>query len=263
MELLPGSAAIDAGDPAFLPPPDFDQRGASFPRVSNGTIDIGAYEVQPIAPPSADFDRDGIVDGRDFLAWQRGFGIEAPSAVKSNGDADNDRDVDAVDLAVWKTQFGSSATIVALNTLAQARAASAISADGSSNSEPVLAYSEPTLDAATLPGKPSSAANLNSQLVDAAMAERSNVVQLTSRRTEWWVESRHRRNHSSVLNPALASRVAASIAMIPLLRTSAAASEVERLDESWPEEYDLKPPTVDASPSELDVISAIVFGEES
>ena len=33
--LLPGSPAINAGDPDFTPPPFFDQRGAGFGRVAN------------------------------------------------------------------------------------------------------------------------------------------------------------------------------------------------------------------------------------
>ncbi len=45
--LLPGSPAIDAGDPAFTGPPDTDQRGEGFPRVLNGRVDIGAYEFVP------------------------------------------------------------------------------------------------------------------------------------------------------------------------------------------------------------------------
>ena len=45
MALLSGSPAIDAGDPVFNPPPAYDQRGTGFPRVVNGRIDIGAYEV--------------------------------------------------------------------------------------------------------------------------------------------------------------------------------------------------------------------------
>jgi hypothetical protein len=45
--LLPGSPAIDAGNPNFAPPPDFDQRGPGFPRVVNGRIDIGAFEFTP------------------------------------------------------------------------------------------------------------------------------------------------------------------------------------------------------------------------
>lgn len=48
---LAGSAAIDAGDPAFAGPPSTDQRGLS--RVVAGRIDIGAVEVQaPVLPPT-------------------------------------------------------------------------------------------------------------------------------------------------------------------------------------------------------------------
>jgi hypothetical protein len=45
-ELLPGSPAIDAGNPRFTPPPIYDQRGPSFWRVRNRHIDIGSFEVQ-------------------------------------------------------------------------------------------------------------------------------------------------------------------------------------------------------------------------
>jgi uncharacterized repeat protein (TIGR01451 family) len=45
-ELLVGSPAIDAGDPAFVAPPDFDQRGTGFPRIVNAVVDIGAFETQ-------------------------------------------------------------------------------------------------------------------------------------------------------------------------------------------------------------------------
>ena len=48
--LLPGSPAINAGDPNFTPPPFFDQRGPGFDRVVNGRIDIGSFEVQSSKP---------------------------------------------------------------------------------------------------------------------------------------------------------------------------------------------------------------------
>jgi hypothetical protein len=51
----PKSAAIDAGDPAFTPPPEFDQRG--LPRVVDGVIDIGAVERQSVED---DVFRDGF-----------------------------------------------------------------------------------------------------------------------------------------------------------------------------------------------------------
>jgi hypothetical protein len=55
--------------------------------------------------PSADFDRDGDIDGQDFLTWQRNFG--ASPALQSQGDADFDGVVDADDLAVWQGAYGS------------------------------------------------------------------------------------------------------------------------------------------------------------
>jgi hypothetical protein len=48
--LLPGSPAINAGDPSFTPPPLFDQRGPGFDRVVNGRIDKGSFEVQGPTP---------------------------------------------------------------------------------------------------------------------------------------------------------------------------------------------------------------------
>jgi hypothetical protein len=44
MALLDGSPAIDAGDNTDAPA--YDQRGPGFARIVNGTIDIGAFEVQ-------------------------------------------------------------------------------------------------------------------------------------------------------------------------------------------------------------------------
>ncbi len=59
------SPAFQAGDPGFTPPPDFDQRGAGFPRVQLGRIDIGAFEAQSDAL-AVDTNSD-IVDG-DYSA---------------------------------------------------------------------------------------------------------------------------------------------------------------------------------------------------
>lgn len=51
----------------------------------------------------ADFNADGIVDGADFLIWQRNAGT---GSSLSEGDANGDSQVDAVDLAVWQGQYG-------------------------------------------------------------------------------------------------------------------------------------------------------------
>jgi CSLREA domain-containing protein len=59
--LLPGSPALGAGDPAFVPPPSVDQRGQ--PRVFGGRIDIGAVEDQTPPPPP----QGPIIQGQHFL----------------------------------------------------------------------------------------------------------------------------------------------------------------------------------------------------
>jgi hypothetical protein len=47
MALLAGSPAINAGDNAGAP--SYDQRGAGFPRIVGGTIDIGAFESSSVS----------------------------------------------------------------------------------------------------------------------------------------------------------------------------------------------------------------------
>ena len=63
--LLPDSPAIDTGDPGFVPPPEFDQRGEGFDRVANGRIDMGAFEAQEATAPAVMYDvaTFGLVDG--------------------------------------------------------------------------------------------------------------------------------------------------------------------------------------------------------
>jgi hypothetical protein len=69
-------------------------------------VDIAVEE-----PDTADFDNDGDVDGRDFLLWQRGFGV--PDAVLGDGDADGDNDVDGDDLVIWQNQYGEPGHLAA------------------------------------------------------------------------------------------------------------------------------------------------------
>jgi hypothetical protein len=49
--LLPGSPAINAGDPNIAPG-GYDQRGPGFDRVRGGRIDVGSFEVQNPPPPT-------------------------------------------------------------------------------------------------------------------------------------------------------------------------------------------------------------------
>jgi hypothetical protein len=74
---------------------------------------------------NADFDASGAVDGADFLAWQRGFGLTSGAAA-ADGDANGDQMVDAADLAFWSAGFGESSTLSSTSTL-MARAATAAS----------------------------------------------------------------------------------------------------------------------------------------
>ncbi|MBA4107221.1 MAG: hypothetical protein C0485_15865 [Pirellula sp.] len=59
----------------------------------------------PASGDNADFNGDGVVEGGDFLAWQRGFGISGGAQLEQ-GDANGDGLVDAEDLAAWSAAFG-------------------------------------------------------------------------------------------------------------------------------------------------------------
>jgi hypothetical protein len=60
--------------------------------------------------PSADFDRNGDVDGRDFLTWQQNF--LSSDALQSEGDADFNGLVSAEDLSVWRADYGGMALAI-------------------------------------------------------------------------------------------------------------------------------------------------------
>lgn len=62
----------------------------------------------------ADFNYNGVVDGADFLTWQRGFGFTG-QVNNGAGDANRNGTVEGRDLGTWRTAFGAS---VAPSTLA-------------------------------------------------------------------------------------------------------------------------------------------------
>jgi hypothetical protein len=108
------------------------QFGASSRVLVDGAWDSWAFSTEtedpdvfgsifaqnPVAatPPAghADFNGDHNIDGADFLAWQRGFGVATLSATLLDGDANGDGDVDAGDLAAWTAAFAASPPVGAV-----------------------------------------------------------------------------------------------------------------------------------------------------
>ena len=88
-----------------------------FPTVKDAALST-AMQISGIqlfdnaAPEDADFDGNGVVDGADFLKWQRGLGL-INQTNNDNGDANGDGSVTAADLAVWKAKFGTAGASVA------------------------------------------------------------------------------------------------------------------------------------------------------
>ncbi|MCO6042745.1 right-handed parallel beta-helix repeat-containing protein [Aeoliella sp. ICT_H6.2] len=108
--LLPGSPAIDAGDPAAVAGvgdvPEFDQRGGGFDRVTGGRIDIGAFELQvALVEHPGDFNNDGTVNLADYVVWRNNLGAADESSINNHGDGMNG--VDTADYQLWKDNFGN------------------------------------------------------------------------------------------------------------------------------------------------------------
>jgi len=72
-----------------------------------GDDQIHGAEVWTVIPQTTpgDYSKDGLVDGADFLAWQRSFGAAA-APTGSGADGDGDGTVGVSDLDVWKGNFG-------------------------------------------------------------------------------------------------------------------------------------------------------------
>ncbi|MDZ4659305.1 MAG: N-acetylmuramoyl-L-alanine amidase [Bythopirellula sp.] len=87
--------------------------------------------------PTGDFDEDDDVDGRDFLAWQRGVGTASPTL--ADGDADGNGVVNGDDLVVWQTQYDTPPPVVALSALAATEEEVALTAEQLASAARVLA----------------------------------------------------------------------------------------------------------------------------
>jgi hypothetical protein len=82
--LLEGSPAIDVGETILIGEP-FDQRGEGFDRVVNGTVDLGAVEVdntglEPNTPPNAEDDEVSAIVGNSIIV----------NVLENDNDEDND-----------------------------------------------------------------------------------------------------------------------------------------------------------------------------
>ncbi|MCA9235081.1 MAG: PEP-CTERM sorting domain-containing protein [Planctomycetales bacterium] len=95
------------GGPALaIPNPSFDFVVYSDQGLGDIT-EVISYTLATPPASDADFNDDGIVDGEDFIAWQRGFGTLS-GATNELGDADGNGTVDAADLAAWQSSFGGT-----------------------------------------------------------------------------------------------------------------------------------------------------------
>ena len=103
---LQNSPVIDAGSDKLATdsgglPLAFDQRGSGYIRIAGDSVDMGAFEVQPLR---ADFDGDGDVDSADrTILTQYWTGALKPGEgdrTFEQGDADGDGDVDSNDLTI-------------------------------------------------------------------------------------------------------------------------------------------------------------------
>jgi hypothetical protein len=123
--LLPGSPAIDAGDPMFdVNGPDgivgteddvlFDQRGLGFDRVLGGRVDIGAFEVgvTPIAAPRVvlnKFDEVGVLARPDL--WRTlAVTFDSDVSITANALALNNDTLGGVPVDISQATFEYDAT---------------------------------------------------------------------------------------------------------------------------------------------------------
>lgn len=82
---------VDSGDP-----------------VSSNTVisfQLSASTFVPTVTETGDFDQDGDVDGKDFLAWQRGVNLQVLPGV-GDGDGNQSATVDGTDLGIWEGDYG-------------------------------------------------------------------------------------------------------------------------------------------------------------
>jgi hypothetical protein len=91
-----------------------------FDAASQFVFDTDTANYLGALAPTADFDGSGLVDGADFLAWQRGFGLSG-GATLADGDGTRDEAVDAADLALWIDELPGAEIVAAFMAPAESR----------------------------------------------------------------------------------------------------------------------------------------------
>jgi predicted outer membrane repeat protein len=131
-----GSPVLNAGDPNILfEPGDFDQRGDPFLRIAFGRIDMGAVEVQDLAPALlGDYNMNGVVDGADYVVWRKSLGNGVPNY--SGADGNGDGTVDQNDHNVWRAHFAQGLSTGAGGGSGASRALGASSAERATEGPP-------------------------------------------------------------------------------------------------------------------------------
>lgn len=74
---------------------------------------VGKLEINvagAVGGDSADFNSSGLVEGGDFLIWQRNFG-RTDSAPQSEGNFNGDANVDLTDLGGWSSTYGTAGAV--------------------------------------------------------------------------------------------------------------------------------------------------------
>ncbi|MBX3426106.1 MAG: PEP-CTERM sorting domain-containing protein [Pirellulales bacterium] len=86
-------------------PSGLSSAGAGVTLFDNIRLEMIDVVQQPL---NADFDTSMLVDGSDFLTWQRNYPVTDGTAVRIDGDANEDGNVNAADLDAWKLQYGTN-----------------------------------------------------------------------------------------------------------------------------------------------------------
>jgi hypothetical protein len=96
---------------------------------------LAAYSSVPAGDRPGDYDGNDVVDGNDFLLWQRGLG-SAAAPVGSGADGNRDGIVDAYDLGVWRANSGRVAAAGVEAAIAPAVIASTSGVDEPASVDP-------------------------------------------------------------------------------------------------------------------------------